>query len=240
MTIGMYHKRNATFALPSKPPCEEVCRSQLRGIWEHRFDIVRVAESGCSWRQVVQAIMAVPQYGGTGGIFCINCEYFHMRKRRCNTFQHIPEKKRITLLQNFSSRRFPSQRACRRPFEDTVVLHLEQCNWSLGETLWIAVWLSKAEGLWLDFPIWCRCFHHVPVSRRDVKHDLTQRCSIPCRGSWDNQCHDVNEWCPVGPGARRGLNRLHGRPTKQNCYSSKLWVFSSTFAMVCYHVFRIF
>ena len=24
---------------------------------------------------------------------------------------------------------------------------------------------------------------------------------------------DRNEWCPVGPGARRGLNRLHGRPT---------------------------
>lgn len=68
---------------------QEVCRSQLRGIWEHRFDIVRVAESGCSWRQVVQAIMAVPHYGGTGTIFCINCpqDFFHpkimnMRKRR--------------------------------------------------------------------------------------------------------------------------------------------------------------
>ena len=24
---------------------------------------------------------------------------------------------------------------------------------------------------------------------------------------------DRNEWCPIGPGARRGLNRLHGRPT---------------------------
>ena len=28
-------------------------------------------------------------------------------------------------------------------------------------------------------------------------------------------CVDRNEWCPVGPGARRGLNRLHGRPTAQ-------------------------
>ena len=26
------------------------------------------------------------------------------------------------------------------------------------------------------------------------------------------QACDRNEWCPVGPGARRGLNRLHGRP----------------------------
>ena len=28
-------------------------------------------------------------------------------------------------------------------------------------------------------------------------------------------CIDRNEWCPMGPGARRGLNRLHGRPTMQ-------------------------
>ena len=24
---------------------------------------------------------------------------------------------------------------------------------------------------------------------------------------------DINEWCPCGPGARRGLNRIFGRPT---------------------------
>ena len=29
------------------------------------------------------------------------------------------------------------------------------------------------------------------------------------------RCVDRNDWCPVGPGARRGLNRLHGRPTQQ-------------------------
>ena len=28
-------------------------------------------------------------------------------------------------------------------------------------------------------------------------------------------CHDRNDWCPIGPGARRGLNRLHRRPTTQ-------------------------
>ena len=28
-------------------------------------------------------------------------------------------------------------------------------------------------------------------------------------------CTDRDEWCPIGPGARRGLNRLHGRPTGQ-------------------------
>lgn len=26
-------------------------------------------------------------------------------------------------------------------------------------------------------------------------------------------CIDANTWCPTGPGARRGLNRLHRRPT---------------------------
>jgi hypothetical protein len=40
------------------------------------------------------------------------------------------------------------------------------------------------------------------------------------RGSWENRCQDLNDWCPVGPGARRALNRLHGRPTKENCYSA--------------------
>jgi len=25
---------------------------------------------------------------------------------------------------------------------------------------------------------------------------------------------DVNQWCPCGPGARRGLNRIFGRPTE--------------------------
>ena len=29
---------------------------------------------------------------------------------------------------------------------------------------------------------------------------------------WTQRCGDLNDWCPVGPGARRGLNRLHGRP----------------------------
>ena len=28
-------------------------------------------------------------------------------------------------------------------------------------------------------------------------------------------CHDRNKWCPIGPGARRGLNRLHFRATSQ-------------------------
>ena len=28
-------------------------------------------------------------------------------------------------------------------------------------------------------------------------------------------CHDRNDWCPIGPGARRGLNRLHRRQTMQ-------------------------
>lgn len=31
---------------------------------------------------------------------------------------------------------------------------------------------------------------------------------------WQSVCVDENEWCAVGPGARRGLNRLKGRPTR--------------------------
>lgn len=31
-----------------------------------------------------------------------------------------------------------------------------------------------------------------------------------------NKASDVGRWAPVGPGSMRGLNRLHGRPLKQN------------------------
>jgi len=40
-------------------------------------------------------------------------------------------------------------------------------------------------------------------------------------GQWRGVCSDVNSWCAVGPGARRGLNRLHGRDTRRNANSTK-------------------
>jgi len=30
---------------------------------------------------------------------------------------------------------------------------------------------------------------------------------------------DRNSWCPCGPGARRGINRIFGRPTKEHAAS---------------------
>ena len=35
---------------------------------------------------------------------------------------------------------------------------------------------------------------------------------------------DRNDWCPAGPGARRALNRIHGRPVGMNMKESKLIV----------------
>ncbi|CAE7394906.1 unnamed protein product [Symbiodinium sp. CCMP2456] len=35
---------------------------------------------------------------------------------------------------------------------------------------------------------------------------------------WLSSCVDLNSWCAVGPGARRGLNRLHGRRVNWNAY----------------------
>jgi len=35
---------------------------------------------------------------------------------------------------------------------------------------------------------------------------------------WVSSCVDLNSWCAVGPGARRGLNRLHGRRVNWNAY----------------------
>ena len=34
-------------------------------------------------------------------------------------------------------------------------------------------------------------------------------------GKWKTCCAHLDEYCPVGPGARRGLNRLHGRPVRE-------------------------
>lgn len=42
----------------------EVC-GQLEGIWQWRLHVVHAARSN-SWRQVIQAIQKVPNYGGTG------------------------------------------------------------------------------------------------------------------------------------------------------------------------------
>jgi len=54
---------------------------------------------------------------------------------------------------------------------------------------------------------------------KEVVQDLLQTPifqdyhAVPER--WVSVCVDENEWCAVGPGARRGLNRLRGRPVKR-------------------------
>ena len=37
---------------------------------------------------------------------------------------------------------------------------------------------------------------------------------------WRSICFDVDVWCCIGPGARRGWNRLHGRQLNQNVWSN--------------------
>merc|ERR1719414_2802988 len=39
-------------------------------------------------------------------------------------------------------------------------------------------------------------------------------------GTWDSGCVDVDSWCIVGHGARRGLNRLHSRRVDKDSYNS--------------------
>lgn len=40
------------------------------------------------------------------------------------------------------------------------------------------------------------------------------------QSKWVTCCRDLNSWCAVGPGARRGINRLYGREVDQNAYGS--------------------
>ncbi|CAL1149389.1 unnamed protein product [Cladocopium goreaui] len=106
---------------------QEVCQTQLAGLWASRFSIVTAAARG-SWQELVQAIMRVPQYGGTG----------------------------------FRAKELA---------QDLLWTPL-MCSWNVTKCV------------------------------------------------WETRCHDASSWCPVGPGARRGLNRLKGRPIAQDCFSS--------------------
>jgi hypothetical protein len=45
-----------------------------------------------------------------------------------------------------------------------------------------------------------------PFMRKEVLLDMMETAVL-------NDCHDKLSWTPAGPGAIRGLNRLHGRPT---------------------------
>ena len=48
---------------------------------------------------------------------------------------------------------------------------------------------------------------HTPIF--EDYHEAADSC---VSGIWKSVCVDENEWCAIGPGARRGLNRLKGRP----------------------------
>ncbi|OLQ15503.1 hypothetical protein AK812_SmicGene236 [Symbiodinium microadriaticum] len=100
---------------------------QLRGLWDHRFQIALEAERTRSWRAVIESIMRVPHFGGTGFV-------------------------------------------------------AKELTSDLLQTCLFCTWSEASQ-------------------------------------TWESQCEDLNGWCPVGPGARRGLNRLHGRPTNAQAYS---------------------
>lgn len=46
---------------------------------------------------------------------------------------------------------------------------------------------------------------------QDLMHTPLFQVWNPSEEKWASGCVDENSWCVVGPGARRGLNRLHGR-----------------------------
>jgi len=50
--------------------------------------------------------------------------------------------------------------------------------------------------------------------------DYEDSADSPNAASWHSVCVDENDWCAVGPGARRGLNRLAGRPYKYGVTNS--------------------
>merc|ERR1712070_867992 len=47
---------------------------------------------------------------------------------------------------------------------------------------------------------------------QDLLHTPVFQDYDPDEDRWKSVCVDENDWCAVGPGARRGLNRLKGRP----------------------------
>ncbi|CAE7405833.1 unnamed protein product [Symbiodinium natans] len=57
------------------------------------------------------------------------------------------------------------------------------------------------------------------------------------QSKWVCGCTDLNSWCAVGPGARRGLNRLHGRRVNWNAYCDDAEIAQQFFVELC-AVFR--
>ncbi|CAE7690192.1 DNAJC10 [Symbiodinium pilosum] len=53
---------------------------------------------------------------------------------------------------------------------------------------------------------------------QDLLHTPLFQSWSPQQAKWVGRCVDLNSWCAVGPGARRGLNRLYGRRVNWNAY----------------------
>eukprot|EP00811_Abedinium_folium_P027938 NODE_4283_length_1910_cov_21.413909.p1 GENE.NODE_4283_length_1910_cov_21.413909~~NODE_4283_length_1910_cov_21.413909.p1 ORF type:complete len:490 (-),score=110.65 NODE_4283_length_1910_cov_21.413909:439-1836(-) len=53
---------------------------------------------------------------------------------------------------------------------------------------------------------------------QDLLHTPLFSVWSPKAGAWRSTCIDTNRWCAVGPGARRGLNRLRGQPLNADAY----------------------
>ena len=74
-----------------------------------------------------------------------------------------------------------------------------------------------------------------PKSQNANPSMLQDLLHTPLFGSWNRQqskwvtcCRDLNSWCAVGPGARRGINRLYGREVDQKPGLDGFWEFRAS------------
>jgi len=112
--------------------------------------------------------------------------------------------------QVFTGAYLVTNRGIKAPKEVLIVDESIAGIWEQGEDICDVAWSSKSWQAMIEVIRPIPGFGGMGFMAKEVVLD-TLLTSI-----WKEPPTDLNSWCPCGPGARRGLNRVHGRPTKAN------------------------
>lgn len=103
-----------------------------------------------------------------------------------------------------------TNRGIKAPKEVLIVDETIAGVWELAEDICDVAWQSKSWEAMVKVLRTIPGFGGMGFMAKEVVLD-TMLTSI-----WKYPPRDLNTWCPCGPGARRGLNRVFGRPVKES------------------------
>jgi hypothetical protein len=101
-----------------------------------------------------------------------------------------------------------TNRGIKAPKEELIVDTSLAGLWEMAEDICDVAWTSRSWQAMVETIRHIPGFGGMGFMAKEVVLDTM------LTGLWKEPPKDLNIWCPCGPGARRGLNRLNGRPTK--------------------------